>query len=109
VQSRESTSVSRRGIPIGRLNLKYWENRSSTKFANPEFWRKKGIGNYFLEKLRNECETASQRNLNRQEDEALVGGRQVSSDRSNLPHMASEEKLSAALRQIPGNYENVES
>jgi hypothetical protein len=43
------------------------------------------------------CETASSRNLDRQEDEALLGGRQVSSDRSHLFHRAGEEKLSAAI------------
>jgi hypothetical protein len=33
-----------------------------------------------------------------------VGGRQVSSDRSHLPHMAGAEELSASLRPVPGNY-----
>jgi hypothetical protein len=50
------------------------------------------------------CETASSRNLDRREDEALVGGRQVSPDRSHLPHTAGAEKLPAALRPVPPNY-----
>jgi hypothetical protein len=47
------------------------------------------------------------RNLDRQEDEALVDGRQVSSDRSHLPHMASAKKLSAALCPVLANYDEV--
>jgi hypothetical protein len=58
----------------------------------------------FLEETKTECPTASSRNLNRQKDEALVGGRQVSSDRSHLSHMAGAKKLPAPLRQVSGNY-----
>ena len=54
--------------------------------------------------LRNSGEA---RSLDRQKDEALVDGRQVSSDRSHLLHMAGAEKLCAALRQVPAHHDEV--
>jgi hypothetical protein len=51
------------------------------------------------------CTTPSSRNLDRQEDEALVCGRQVSSGRSHLSHMASPEKLCPSLRPLPAHHE----
>jgi hypothetical protein len=59
------------------------------------------------EKMRFKRTTPSSRNLDRQKDEALVSGRQVSSDRSYLSHMAGEEKLSASLRQVPAHHDEV--
>ena len=38
---------------------------------------------------------------------ALVGGRQVSSDRSHLPHMACKKELSAPLRQVSAHHDEV--
>jgi hypothetical protein len=89
---------------MGTICGSQWQNRSLPKFANRKFQRKTGVGNYFMEKLRNERKAASSRNLDRQKDEALVGGRQVSSDRPDLPHMAGEEKLPASLCEVSGNY-----
>jgi hypothetical protein len=84
-------------VAIGKIE-------SLIEFANPKFWRKTGIGNvFFWSKLENERKATSSRNLDRQKDEALVGGRQVSPDRSHLSHMACSEKLSAPLRPVPVN------
>jgi len=55
-------------------------------------------------KSKDERKAASSKNLDRQEDEALVGGRQVSSDRSHLSHMAGAKKLCASLCPVPTNY-----
>jgi hypothetical protein len=39
-----------------------------------------------------------------EEDETLVAGCPLSSDRSRLPHMEGEEKLPAPLRPVSANY-----
>jgi hypothetical protein len=45
-----------------------------SKLRTRSFGAKWASATIFLEKLRNECETSGSRNLDRQEDEALVAG-----------------------------------
>jgi hypothetical protein len=68
------------------------------------FGAKRALAIIFQEKIKNARESASSRDPDWEEDETLVAGCPLSSDRSRLPHMEGKEKLPAPLHPVSANY-----
>jgi hypothetical protein len=73
------------------------------QICEPGILVRKGHWQLFSRRKSNARESASSRDPDWEEDETLVAGCPLSSDRSRLPHMEGEEKLPAPLRPVSAN------